>query len=99
MSNDPYYKQCCITGETIGKIDWHHCFTYKGSQINEKWNILPVIERKHSYSGDKDSIHNCKETKEKAEMIALRRADEDVFKRYQRAGFDKRLIYLEKKYK
>ncbi|HLN19161.1 MAG TPA: hypothetical protein VK255_03255 [Patescibacteria group bacterium] len=98
LSKDPYYNKCCLTGFTRFKIDWHHCFEFKGAQINEKWNILPVYWRKHSPQGDKDSIHNCLKTREMAELIALRRADKDVFRRYKKANFEQRLKYLEKKY-
>jgi hypothetical protein len=98
LSKDIFYKKCCLTGFTRFKIDFHHCFSFAGSQINEKWNILPVYWRKHSPQGDKDSIHNCRETREKAELIALKRADKDVFKRFKKANLDKKLIYLEKKY-
>ena len=98
LERDLFYKKCCLTGFTRFKIDWHHCFQFAGSQINEKWNIIPVWERKHSPQGDKDSIHNCKETRERAELIALKRAPKDVFIRYKKANFEQRLKYLQNKY-
>jgi len=98
LSEDEYYKKCCLTGLTRYKIDFHHALCYKGAQINEKWNILPVVWLKHSQEGDTNSIHNCKRTKDIAELIALRRADEKVFVRYAKAKFAQRLKYLEKKY-
>lgn len=83
LSEDPFYSKCCITGKRNGKIDWHHCYTYGGRQVNEKWNILPIIWNKHNWCGDKDSVHNDINTRNKAKFIALSRADlDDLCKRY-----------------
>lgn len=98
LENDQFYKKCCLTGFDRFKIDWHHCFQFQGSQIDEKWNIIPVWDKKHSPQGHPDSIHNCKETRERAELIALKRAPKDVFIRFKKANFDQRLKYLQNKY-
>lgn len=79
---NPFYKRCCLTGR-IDKLDWHHAYIYKGRQIQEEWNILPVVWFKHSPNGNQDSIHNCIETRNRAKLIALERADlNDLQKRY-----------------
>jgi hypothetical protein len=98
LENDQYYKKCCLTGFTRFKIDWHHCFNYQGKQINEKWNIIPIYWRKHSPQGDPDSVHNCKETKDRAELIALKRATKEELYNYKKANLEQRLNYLIKKY-
>jgi len=98
LEKDQYYKKCCLTGFSRFKIDWHHCFTFAGRQINEKWNIIPVWDKIHSSQGRPDSIHNCVKTREMAQLVALKRATPDVFKRYSKANFDKLLIRLTKKY-
>lgn len=98
LSSDPYYRKCCLTGESRGKIDWHHAMMYGGKQINKRWNILPILSRKHLPSGDTDSVHNCKETREKAELIALLRATKEELNKYSKANFAQRLKYLSEKY-
>ena len=98
MDEDPFYNRCCLTGYTGTRIDWHHCFTYRSRQINEAWAIMPVWEQKHSPQGDKDSVHNCKETKDYVEYLSLKRATAEDFKKYPKADFAQKLKYLTKKY-
>ena len=98
LSKDPYYKRCFLTGFTAFKIDFHHCCTYQGKQINEKWNILPIWWRKHSPYGDEDSVHNCKKTKDLVELIALKRATKKDLQKYRKANLEQRLKYLNNKY-
>ncbi len=73
MSNDPFYKQCCITGWTHEKIDWHHNLIFAGRQVNEKWAILPLAR----------SIHDrVQDYQEECDRIMLLRATEDQLRPY-----------------
>lgn len=49
LSKDPYYKKCCLTGRTDGKIDWHHNLEWQGKNLQEKFAILPVHNDIHQY--------------------------------------------------
>jgi len=98
IDKDPYYKKCALTGFTAFKIELHHAIIVGGSQIQEKWNIVPLWWRKHSPYGDEDSVHNCKKTKDLVELIALKRATKKDLQKYRKANLEQRLKYLEKKY-
>lgn len=95
---DPYYKRCCLTGFTRFKIDFHHAWDYGGKQINEAWAIMPVWVRKHSPQGDKDSVHNCKATKEYVQYLSLKRATPKDLKKYPKKNWQQVFNYLDKKY-
>ncbi len=98
---DDYYKRCCLThaDNKDVKIDFHHAWQYAGRQINEKWAIMPIWWKKHSPLGDKDSVHNCRETKEYIQYLSLLRADiKDLIKRMPRFDWQKEFNYLNKKY-
>lgn len=98
IDSDPYYRKCCLTGETAGKIDLHHSFEYKGSQISELWAYMPIISRKHSPQGDADSVHRCKVTMEKVQYLSLLRATEADLKKYPKKNWKQLFSYLSKKY-
>lgn len=98
LEKDPYYKRCALTGFTAFKIEWHHAIIVGGSQVQEVWAIVPLWWRKHSPYGDPDSVHNCKETRELVELIALKRATKKDFQKYKKANLEQRYKYLIKKY-
>lgn len=98
MAQDPYYKKCCLTGTSNEKIDWHHVWRYGGSQINEAWAIMPIWWRKHSPYGDKDSVHNCRETKEQVELLSLQRATVEDLAKYPRVDWENLKQYFKSKY-
>ncbi len=104
MADDLYYKVCCLTGIKTEKIDFHHVFQYgqgggKGGQINEKWNILPIIWRKHSQYGDKDSVHNCLETREFCMYLAMRRTTlQYLCEHFPKKNWKQIWIYLQTRY-
>jgi len=76
MQQDSFYKQCCITGRTNEKIDWHHNLIFAGKQVNEKFCILPLAK----------SIHdNITEWKEKCDWIMLNRASNEELLKYSKA--------------
>lgn len=78
IASNPYMKKCCLCGTSSGKIDWHHQIIYAGSQLNEKWAILPLCEICH------DSARNSK-VKEKLNWIALNRATKEELSRISKA--------------
>ena len=82
---DPFYKQCCLEGGgkiTENKFDqerieWHHNLIFAGSQLQEKWCILPIKKRLH------DRMFG--EVKEKCDWIMLNRANDETLKKYSKA--------------
>jgi hypothetical protein len=95
MDSMPYYHKCCLTGYTRVKIDWHHVLIWAGKQVNEKEFIMPIWEQMHSSQGRKDSVHNCKKTKEQVEYLSYKRASKEQIKKY---NLEQRFKYLTKKY-
>src|SRR3990167_289062 len=52
IAADPYYQTCARADyECQGRITWEHAFVYAGSQINEKWAIIPLCEHHHLGAG------------------------------------------------
>lgn len=49
MLENPFYKQCCITGKTSKdeKIELHHNLIFAGKQVNEEFAILPLAKSIH----------------------------------------------------
>ncbi len=103
LQEDEYYQQCCLTGKKIKdghKIDWHHAWNYK-NQLNEKWAIMPVLAQKHSaVNGDKNSVHNCLETREYVRYLSSLRVSLVVLeKRMPKKDWRQEFNYLRGKYK
>lgn len=82
MADDPYYKRCCVSGSSFGKIDWHHNLIFGGRQVNEKFCILPLSKPIH------DNIHKYKE---QCDWIMLNRATDEELARYSKAIDYKRM--------
>lgn len=78
LSQDPYYKTCCITGHTAPsvKIEWHHNFIYAGRQVQRKWCILPLAEDVH---------RNIVFFKEKCDWIMFNQATNDELREFSKA--------------
>jgi hypothetical protein len=76
MENDTFYKKCCITGETKGKIDWHHNLIYAGKQVNRKFCILPLAQSVH---------REIVKHKEICDWIMLNRATEQELAEFSKA--------------
>ena len=93
--SDPYYKQRCLTGTFVGKIDLHHAWIYSRKQIDEKWNILPIVEKKHSPMGDPDSVHRSAKTDARVKLIALNRATKEDLAKYPKKNWMMEKIRLE----
>jgi len=80
LSQDPFYKKCCLTGRTDGKIDFHHNATFQGKNIQEKFAILPVHEDIHQYHKGITS-----EVKQKLNKIMAQRMTEEELDYYSKA--------------
>ena len=94
LEKDPFYKKCCITWRTDGKIDWHHNMTWGGKNLQEKFAILPVHNDIHQYHRKITS-----EVKEKLNWVMVNRMSEDELSYYSKAIDYKELkIRLNKKY-
>jgi len=76
MSNDDFYKVCCITGRSDERIEWHHNLTYAGSRVNEKFCILHLLQSVH-----RDIV----KYKEKCDWIMLNRASDEELLKYSKA--------------
>lgn len=76
MSEDPYYKSCCLQGACIGRVEWHHNLIYAGRQVNEKFCILPLCEYHH---------RNIVKIKEVVDHRMLNRATDDELRKYSKA--------------
>lgn len=97
LSVDRYYNKCCLTGNTLEKIDWHHNFQYGGKQINEWWCILPVKQSIHQYHQGITS-----EVKERLDFIMINRFLEkgtldELQEKYPKINWKQKYNYLSKK--
>lgn len=90
LSNDPFYKRCCITGGL--DVSWEHCWSYgtKG-QINEKWAIVPLRR-------DLNTSHPPRWAKEQCRLISLLRATPEDLAKYPKRDWAQELKYLSNKY-
>jgi hypothetical protein len=80
MSNDQYYKSCCLSGitECGGKIEWHHNLIFASNQVNEKWCILPLCKKHHDMANDSY-------VRERLNHVMLNRADDSQILPYCKA--------------
>ena len=98
MNADPYYRRCCLTGSKKD-IVWHHSFRYAHGQINEKWAIMPLTNKKHAFDGDPDSVHNCLKTRRRVQYLSLLRADIDDLKmRMPKKDWQQEFVFLKRLY-
>jgi hypothetical protein len=100
---DPFFERSCLSGKRgswkMSSMDFeriviHHVFKWAGKQIQEPFNIVPLLDSEHD--NQPDSVHRCLETREKVELICLMRASEEEIKRF---NLGQRLKYLKNKYK
>lgn len=80
LNNDKFYKQCCIPNDDLcsGRVEWHHNLIYSGSQVNEKWCILPLCQFHHRNI-------NIRMIKEQVNFIMLNRATDKELEKYSKA--------------
>ncbi len=69
LSEDSFYWDCCITGASRSqeKIEWHHNLIFAGSQVQQKFAILPLAGWVHDRARETN-------LKEKLDWIMLNRA-------------------------
>lgn len=51
LSQDPFMKRCVFVGgvdSCMGRIEWHHAFSYAGKRQNPIWAIIPLCVLHHS---------------------------------------------------
>lgn len=79
MQDDPYYDQCCVTGQKKWqtKIDWHHNLIFAGSQVNERWCILPLARSVH------ERVHE-QAIRKYVDWIMLNRATDEELRKYSK---------------
>jgi len=76
IDSDSFYRQCCITGRSDEKIDIHHNLIFAGSQVNEKFCLLPLTKSVHD---------NIVKYKQKCDWIMLNRATDEQLKQYSKS--------------
>lgn len=86
-------KQCAVKkmyyGERCeGRIEWHHPWTYAGSQINELWAIVGACSRHHKMVNENPTI------KDVFERESLLLATEKDLARYPRTNWNQHLKRL-----
>lgn len=92
MSEDPYYKKCCICGIYGVKIEWHHGLIYAGHQTDEPETIIPLCETCHDKARNKDF-------KEMIDLCMYQRWPDELFNKYDKTGIHrKRYKYIINKY-
>lgn len=50
LNKDPEYAYCCITGKRGTRedpIEWHHNLKFAGSNVQERFCILPILQSIH----------------------------------------------------
>lgn len=81
MAADPFYRVCAVTGEKgtrADPIEWHHNLIFGGSQVQEKFCILPIKRSLHYQANDKA-------VRARLDWIMLSRATEEQLTRYSKA--------------
>ena len=87
---DSYYHRCCRRNEDcFGRITLEHSVIYGGTQINERWAIIPECLHHHLGTGLDKRLN---------ELIAISRMTEADKKKYPKVDWDMKKKYLEKKY-
>lgn len=77
MERDPFYKRCCLSLSSSGKIDWHHALIFAGRQVNAKFAILPLRTDIHA------RVHEPK-IKKLCDWVMLNRASAKELKQYSK---------------
>jgi hypothetical protein len=92
VNSDSFFETSCLSGKK-GHIVLHHVFKWAGKQIQETFNIVPLLDSEHD--NQPKSVHRCLETREKVELICLMRASEEEIEKY---NLGQKKKYLTKKY-
>jgi len=97
LAEDRFMTRCVHdylneTDECEGRIEWEHCFTFAGKQVQEKWSIVPCCTYHHRGNGL---------IKDYNRYIGLLRGLEllpEIMKKYPKKNWQQELNYLENKY-
>ena len=81
LEQDPFYEKCVMTGHR--SVQWHHCFTFEGKSIQEKWAIVPLIKHVHDQCTQHKPEYD-REVAEQVELIALNRATPEELLKYSK---------------
>lgn len=92
MDADPWMHRCCITGETRGKIEWHHALIHAGRQVNEAFAIVPLSQAIH------ERVHE-QIIKDLVDWIVWNRATDEQIRYYSRAvNYRHRITVLNRRF-
>lgn len=82
LSDDPFMQTCCLSrlGGCVGRVEWHHAFTYGGKRQNQRFCILPVCSLHHQKEG---------QFKRHLEWLMLSRATHDELELYPRVDWER----------
>jgi len=84
---DDFYKACCRCGADT--VEWHHALQYGGSQLNEKFAIVPACHACHL------AVDTTPDAKDYFKFVAISRMPGDKKMRYERYNWNqekKRII-------
>lgn len=87
LTDDPFMQSCIICGSS--QVEWDHCFTFAGRQINERWSLVPLCYEHHR-GGGLDRPYT--------QYIALGHATDEELKKYPRIDWKTIKMHLNKKY-
>lgn len=101
IEEDDFFKTSFLSGKKAtpsDRIVIHHCFVYAGRQIDDIWNLIPLLNSEHDYNFDK-SVHSDHVIKKYVEYLTLARADMDeIQKKYYKRDWHFELKKLRKEF-
>ncbi len=94
ITEDDFYKRCCITGSLSVSIE--HSWIYAGKQINDLWALTPLRR-------DLNNSHPPIAVKNKCRLISLERAKKmgewgNLKRKYPKKDWEQEYKYLKKHY-
>ncbi len=92
LENMPRMRMCEASWEhpegCEGRIEWHHCWIYAGTQINELWAILGACKKHH------DMVKTDTFIKEAFERRSLEIATDEELAKYPKKSWNTLKKYL-----
>lgn len=89
IDEDPFFKKCIITGDTLN-VSIEHPWIYAGRQINEMWAFVPLRRDLN--------INMQADVKDKCRHISLMRATDEDLAKYPKKDWKQIKKYLMSKY-
>lgn len=87
LSEDPRMSTCEICDSS--QVQWHHVFTYKGSQIDEAWAIASACLKHHEQA-------TKSEIRDRFEWNAIQRMTDADIAKYPKRDWSMNAFYLSK---